>query len=182
MGAKIHAMIKKVKNKASLVLLLLTLIAVLFLHVEWTTSENGTLLVVDNQEIDLVGAMRNEWIRLTRSCSAVSQLEPTHTKYQIAESLIKNYSPPNSESAKIASAWSAADWTLVEVEFSDLLPAVVLIQTKEGHSLIVPEAVWSGYTKPWKSAPFIRKYISKNRSAMPAALTDCFEPQSQSFK
>ena len=103
LGAKMHAMIKKAKNKASLVLLLLTLISVIFLHVEWATSENGTLLVVDNQEIDLVGAMTNQWIRLTRNCTAVSQLQPTDAKYQRAKSLIKNYSPPNSESAQIAS-------------------------------------------------------------------------------
>ena len=181
LGAKMHAMIKKAKNKASLVLLLLTLTSVIFLHVEWTTSENGTLLVVDNQEIDLVGAMTNQWIRLTRNCAAVSQLQPTDAKYQRAKLLIKNYSPPNSESAQIAGAWTAGEWTLIEVEFTELLPAVVLIQTKENHSFIVPDAVWSGYTKPWKSAPFIRQYISKNRSDMPTALTDCFEPQSLSF-
>ena len=115
------------------------------------------------------------------NCAAVSQLQPTDAKYQRAKLLIKNYSPPNSESAQIASAWTAGEWTLIEVEFTDLLPAVVLIQTKENHSFIVQDAVWSGYTKPWKSAPFIRQYISKNRSDMPTALTDCFEPQSLSF-
>ena len=46
-------------------------------------------------------------------------------------------------SAMIAGAWTVDTWTLVEFEFTDLLPAVVLIQTKEGKSFIVPTAVWS---------------------------------------
>jgi hypothetical protein len=82
----------------------------------------------------------------------------------------------------IASAWSADTWTLVEVEFAGLLPAVVIIQTKENQSFVLANAVWSGYTKPWKSAPFIRKYISSNAHGAPPALINCFEPQSQSFK
>ena len=70
----------------------------------------------------------------------------------------------------IAGAWTVDAWTLVEVEFTDQLPAVVLIQTKEGKSFIVPTAVWSGYTKQWKSAPCIRKYITNNSSKVPLAL------------
>ena len=85
-------------------------------------------------------------------------------------------------SAMIAGAWTVDAWTLVEVEFTDLLPAVVLIQTKEGKSFIVPTTVWSGYTKPWKSAPYIRKYIFNNAPGMPPALTNSFEPQSESFQ
>lgn len=169
-------------KKAQLALLLSTLIAVLFLHIEWVTNENGTLLVVDNQEIDLIGSIKNQWNRTTRRCSSVTRLLPQEEKYQKAKFLIENYSPPQSKFATIASAWSADRWTLVEVEFTDLLPAVVIIQTKGDQQLIVPNAVWSGYTKPWKSAPYIRKYISSNAPDMPPALTNCFEPQSQSFQ
>jgi hypothetical protein len=140
------------------------------------------LLVVDNQEFDFIGSIHNQWNRYTRSCNSVTRLSPSEEKYQIVQSLIENYSPPNSKFASIASAWSADAWTLVEVEFSDLLPAIVLIQTKGDQHFIVPNAVWSGYTKPWKSAPYIRKYIFNNAPGMPPALTNCFEPQSESFK
>lgn len=170
------------KKKTSVALLSATLIAVFFLHLEWTTTDNATMLVVDNQEIDFLGAMNNQWNRLTRSCHGVARLTPSEEKYQIAQSLIENYSPPQSTTARIASAWSADAWTLVEVEFTELLPAVVLIRTKENKSSIVPHAIWSGYTKPWKSAPYIRKYISIHGDGVPAALTDCFEPQSHSFQ
>ena len=170
------------KKKAPVALLLATLVAVLFLHIEWITTENGTLLVLDNQEIDFFGSINNQWNRYTRSCNSVTRLSPSEEKYQIAQSLIENYSPPQSKFVTIASAWSANTWTLVEVEFTNLLPAVVLIQTKGDQHFIVPNAVWSGYTKPWKSAPFIRKYVLSNAPGMPPALTNCFEPQSQSFQ
>ena len=170
------------QKKAPAALLMATLIAVFFVHIGLTTTENGTLLVVDNQEIDFLGSVNNKWNRFTRNCNAVSRLSPNEERYQIAQSLIQNYSPPDSKSAMIASAWSADTWTLVEVEFAGLLPAVVIIQTKENQSFVLANSVWSGYTKPWKSAPFIRKYISSNAHGAPPALISCFEPQSQSFK
>ena len=169
------------KKQSYLVLLALTLLAVVSIHVHWTTNENGTLLVIDNQPIDFLGAINNQWNRVTRTCSAVTRLSPKDTKYQIAEILIKNYSPPSSQTAAIAAAWSMESWTLVEVEFQDLLPAVVLIQTTDNQTHIVPNAVWSGYTKPWVAAPYIRNYMEQQVSKMPIALIRCFDPQSQSF-
>ena len=170
------------KKKALVALLSASLVAVFFLHIEWTSTENGILLIIDGREIDFFGTVNNQVNRLTRSCNAVTRLTPSQEKYYIALSLIKNYSPPNSMSAMIASAWTVESWTLVEVEFADLLPAVVLIQTNENQSYIVPNAVWSGYTIPWKSAPYIRQYISRNGVGVPQSLTECFEPKSQSFQ
>ena len=171
------------QKKAPAALLMVTLIAVFFLHIGLTTTENGTLLVLDNQEFDFLGTVNNKWNRITRNCNAVSRLSPHEEKYQIAQSLIENYSPPHSKSVMISSAWSADTWTLAEVEFADLLPAVVIIQTEANQSSILANAVWSGYTKPWKSAPFIRKYISSHaHDGAPPALISCFEPQSESFK
>ena len=169
------------KKNVYLVLLAVTLLAVISIHVHWTKTENGTLLVIDNKPVDLLGAIHNQWNRVSRTCSAVTRLSPKDTKYQIAETLIKNYSPPSSQTAVVAGAWSMESWTLVEVEFQDLLPAVVLIQTTENQTLIVPNAVWSGYTQPWAAAPYIRNYIEQQVPEMPVALTRCFDPQSQSF-
>lgn len=169
------------KRNAYLALLTVTLLAVISIHVDWTTNENGTLLFIDNKPIDFLGAINNQWNRVSRTCNAVTRLSPKDEKYQITESLIKNYSPPSSQTAVIAGVWSMESWTLVEVEFKDLLPAVVLIQTTDRQPLIVPKAVWSGYTQPWTAAPYIRNYIEQQVPQMPVALTRCFDPQSQSF-
>jgi hypothetical protein len=82
------------KKKAYLALLAVTLLAVISIHVHWTTNENGSLLVIDNKPVDLLGAVNNQWNRITRTCSAVTRLSPKEEKYQVAELLIRNYSPP----------------------------------------------------------------------------------------
>lgn len=169
------------KRNAYLTLLVLTLLAVISIHVHWTTNENGTLLFIDNKPVDFLGAINNRWNRVSRTCNGVTRLSPKDEKYQIAESLIRNYSPPSSQTAVIAAVWAMESWTLVEVEFKDLLPAVVLIQTTNSQPFIVPHAVWSGYTQPWTAAPYIRNYIEQQAPQMPVALTRCFDPQSQSF-
>ena len=168
-------------KKAYLVLLAVTFLAVVSIHIQWTTDENGTLMVIDNKPVDFLGDINNQWNKATRTCSAVTRLSPSDEKHQIAQSLIRNYSPPNSKAAVIAGAWSMESWTLVEVEFQDLLPSVVLIQTTDNQTNIVPNAVWSGFTQPWVAAPFIRNYIEQQVPQMPVALTRCFDPQSQSF-
>ena len=169
------------KKNAYLALLAVTLLAVISIHVHWTTNENGTLLFIDNKPVDFLGAINNQWNRVARTCSAVTRLSPHEEKYQTAQSLIRNYSPPSSQTAVIASAWALESWTLVEVEFQDLLPAVVLIQTTDNQTQIVPNAVWSGYTQHWKAAPYIRNYIEQQVPQMPVSLTRCFDAQSQSF-
>jgi hypothetical protein len=169
------------KKKAYLALLAVTLLAVISIHVHWTKNENGTLLVIDNKPVDFLGAINNQWNRVTRTCSAVTRLSPQDEKYQIAELLIRNYSPPSSQTAVIAGAWAMESWILVEVEFQDLLPAVVLIQSTNNQTRIVPNAVWSGYTQPWTAAPYIRNYIEQQVPQLPVSLTRCFDAQSQSF-
>lgn len=70
---------------------------------------------------------------------------------------------------------------MVEVEFKNLLPAVVLIQNANSAPSPLAEGIWSGYTNPHKSAPFVRDYLSHQVDAIPAQLINCFDPQSKSF-
>lgn len=170
------------QKKTSLAILCATVLCVVYLHVEWVPADNGSLLVIDGRKIDLLGIADNRWNQITRNCDALVRLAPSDDKYQTALSLIKEYSPPDSVSAKIASAWTLGSWTLVEVEFEELLPAVVMIRASENESFIVPSAIWSGYTVPWKSAPYIRRYLSQQAPEAPKSLTNCFDPQSSSFK
>jgi len=58
---------------------------------------------------------------------------------------------------------------------------VVLIQNANSAPSIFAEGIWSGYTNPHKSAPFIRDYLSNQVEALPAQLLNCFDPQSKSF-
>ena len=170
------------KKQVSITLLCLSLLVVTSIHVDLKHGENGKLLVLGEHPIDVVGIARNQWNNLTRNCDSVQKLSSDQATYKLAKGLVQSYSPPSSESAQIASAWSIDGWILAEVEFNELFPAVVLIKNTGANAYIVPQAVWSGYTKPWKAAPHIRQYLARQAKEMPIELLNCFDPESHSFR
>ena len=170
------------KKRTSASVLLLVLLAVVASHLGWTARDNGTLLVLDGREIDIGGIASERWTQMTRNCQGVVRLQPADQTYQITRRLIGEYSPPHSASVQLAGIWAMDQWVVAEAEFADLLPAVVLVDFSGAQPKIISNAVWSGYTKPWKAAPFIRDYLARQVPDLPLALTTCFDPQSLSFK
>jgi hypothetical protein len=171
------------KKKVAWTVLGLVLVGVVASHVSWEGKDNGYLLVLDGRDIDVLGRLRNARNSALRNCERVSFLTAQDPRYAEVKRTIQAYSPPQSGSAKLAGVWATGDWRLAEVEFDQLLPAVVLMHAHNGTNTIVPNAVWSGYTQPWKAAPHIRRYLAlQTGTAVPTDLYDCFEPQSESFK
>ncbi|MFM7697263.1 MAG: hypothetical protein ACKO69_07515 [Limnohabitans sp.] len=169
------------RQKTQLIALAMVLVALLTSHINWIKDDLGYLLTIDGKPFDLIGNLKNKVTKATRNCESVVRVLPAQQKYQIAQNLINDYSPPDSRQSQIASVWSKDSWLLVEVEFINLLPAVVLIQNANSAPSILAEGIWSGYTNPHKSAPFIRDYLSHQAKAIPAQLINCFDPQSKSF-
>jgi hypothetical protein len=180
-----HLLAWKKKNamrlRKSLILLSIVSILVLSSHIGWIRDDLGVLLTVDERPIDIVGNIENQLNQLSRTCVSVKRLTTEDNKYQLAQSLIDSYSPPDSRFSSIASVWSMGTWLLAEVEFKELLPAVVLIQNADADAAIVPDAVWSGYTQPYLPAPFIRKFLIQQLASPPLELINCFDPQSNAF-
>ena len=170
------------KPSVSIPLLILVICAVTLTHISAVETQEGTLILLDGRKVDGFGYIKNQWTSKTRNCENISKLQPEDASYREAEKLIRTYSPPGSQSAKIASAWATGPWVLIEVEFDVLLPAVVTLRKVDGKLTIVPQGIWSGYTQPWLAGPFIRNYLSKQTPEMPTSLLDCFDPQSKSFK
>jgi hypothetical protein len=171
------------KKKVAWTMLVLVLLGVVASHVSWEEKDNGYLLVLDGREVDFLGQLGNVGNRVRRNCERVSFLSPQDPRYEDVKTTIQAYSPPQSGSAKLAGVWATGDWRLAEVEFDQLLPAVVLMHSQNGTNTIVPNAVWSGYTQPWKAAPHIRRYLAlQGGASVPTDLYDCFEPQSESFQ
>jgi hypothetical protein len=168
--------------RQSLILLAIASVFVLSSHISWIRDDLGFLLTIDERPVDVVGHFDDLLNKLTRNCGTVRRLSISDKEYQLALSLIDEYSPPDSRLSTIASVWSMGPWLLAEVEFQALLPAVVLIQRTDGDAFILPDAIWSGYTNPHLPAPFIRKYLVQKTDTPPLALIHCFEPQSHSFK
>jgi hypothetical protein len=169
------------RQKVAAPLLALVLFGLVLTHVQLQPTEQGTLVSIDGREVDLWGAIKNQWNTQTRNCKHVIKLSDEASAFTQAKSLIQAYSPPSSQSAQIASAWSAGSWMLIEVEFDTILPAVVTLKETQGEWSVVPNAIWSGLTHPWVAAPWIRNYLSKQAPDMPASLLACFTPHSKSF-
>ena len=169
------------KKRVALPLLLLVLVGVSASHLGIKSADNSHLLVLDGREIDVLGKIKNHWVAATTSCQAVAQLQASDPPYAEVLKQIQPYSPPSSQSARIASLWTMGAWTLAEVEFKDLVPSVVVLQTLNGKPQILPRAIWSGYTRPWVAAPFIRHYLASRAPEIPVTLLNCFKPQSRSF-
>ncbi len=169
------------KKRTSLWVLLLLIVAVAASHIGWAARDNGTVMVLDGREIDVAGIASNQWTHMTRNCSGVVRLQPVDKNYQITAKLIRDYSPPHSESVRLSGVVGMDKWVVAEAEFVDLLPAVVLVDFSGGEPKIVSNAVWSGYTKPWKAAPFIRDYLVRQVPGLPRSLAACFDPESHAF-
>ena len=78
-------------------------------------------MVLDGREIDVAGIAGDQWTQMTRNCSGVLRLRPVDKNYEMALSLIRAYSPPHSESVRLAGVWAMDHWVLAEAEFDDLL-------------------------------------------------------------
>ena len=171
----------KMKKKVALPLLAIVLIGVIASHISFKSADHSHLMVVDGIEIDVLGKIQNQWMAYTQNCDGVSQPQAGQESFQAVQIAIQSYSPPQSQSAQIASMWTLGEWTLAEVEFEALLPAVVTLQKISNEQKIVPRGIWSGYTKPWMAAPLIRTYLKTQVPEVPFKLLNCLIPRSKSF-
>ena len=169
-------------KKVSITLLLLLIPVVLLTHVSWSQKENGLMFNVDGRDVDFVGIIKNEWRMATNTCKTVTELKSEDQKLTMIKTAIQSYSPPDSIPIKVIYVWTSGTWAVAEVEFENLLPAVVAVKNLDTSATVVGDAIWSGMTAPWKSGPFIRAYLGQKAKDMPAELLKCFELQTSSFR
>jgi hypothetical protein len=169
------------KKKVALPLLLIVLVGVIASHISFKAADHSYLMVVDGREIDILGKIQNQWHSHTQNCKGVTEQKESEANFQAIHKAIQAYSPPQSQSAQIAGIWTLGTWSLAEVEFETLLPAVVTLQMNDIDPQIVPRGIWSGHTKPWMAAPLIRTYLKAQVPEVPKQLIQCFDPRSRSF-
>jgi len=165
------------KPHVALTALMATLIAVTLSHLEWVQADDGHLLMVDGRPLDAEGWLRNHVNNLRRNCKDVQVLQADDQRLPLALQALKNFSPPASLSARVAAASARSDWMLLEVEFDDLQPAVVLMQKNGAAWLVEQRGIWSGQTHPWLAATHIRAYLARQVASAPADLLACFDPK-----
>jgi hypothetical protein len=165
------------KRHVALTVLALTALCVALSHLRWMPTDNGHLLAIDGRAVDVQGWLADTSNRLRRDCTAVHTLSEQDVLHAQALAAVRAYSPPASRSARLQAARRAGPWLLVEVQFDDLLPSVVLMRAVAGRLQIEPQGIWIGQTHPWRSAPLIRSYLARQVPSAPPELLACFEPQ-----
>ena len=169
------------KKKVALPLLVIVLTGVIASHLSIKAVDHSYLMIVSGIEVDVLGKIQNQWLSHTQNCKPVTQPNAGQAVFQSVHKAIQAYSPPQSQSAQIAGIWTLGKWSVAEVEFETLLPAVVTLQMKDSEQQIVPRGIWSGHTKPWLAAPLIRTYLKTQVHEIPSQLIHCFDPRSKSF-
>ena len=160
--------------------LLLALAAVLFLGsvFGFRRADDGWLLVAGGTEIDVAGSLATAWTRHARDCRAVITLGPGEPMHERAAAALRAYSPPDSESARVAGVLSLGNWRLVQASFDALEPVVVAV-FDDGRQPphVLPEAVWSGRTRPFDPGWRIRRFLGSRVPQVPVSLLECLEPE-----
>ena len=172
------------KKHVAITLLILTTLGVLKAHVGIEQQDGGYFLSYQGKKHDVLGAFLNQTNRLQRQCREVQPIDINTPTAMAALTAIQNFSPPDSQKARLLGLLRQDVWLLAELEFTMLNPAVVLMKTAPEPVTvsIVDGAIWSGTTAPWTSAPFIRRYISERAPQAPPELLDWFEPKGVLFK
>lgn len=191
-------------KRVSIPVLVLVSLGVFLSHVSWREKDNGYVVVVDEREHDVLGMAQQQWVQLKRNCTRIStfiapstqaQIEPAaqasnepwkgphagpqtsqQAVHHAVQQAVRSYSPPHSSSARVLKLWATEQWALAELAFDGLLPAVVLFKLSGEQAEIVPNAIWSGDTRPWLAVPLIRRYLKEQEPQAPAELLDCFGP------
>jgi hypothetical protein len=169
------------KKHVALTLLVLTTLGVLKAHVDVERQDGGYFLSFQGKKHDVLGAFLNQTNAVLRQCRAVQVVDVNSAEAGKALGAIQNFSPPDSQDARLLGLQQQGPWLLAEVEFSALNPAVVLLTNAADSTRIVEGAIWSGTTAPWHSATLIRRYIQDRAPQAPPALMDCFDPASALF-
>jgi hypothetical protein len=170
------------KKHVAITLLVLTTLGVLKAHVSIERQDGAYFLSYQGKKHDVLGAVLNQTNTLLRQCHSVQVIDVNSPQAEGALHAIQNFSPPDSQNARLLGLLQQGSWLLGEVEFSTLNPAVVLLTNAPQQVRVVEGAVWSGTTAPWHSASLIRRYISDRAPQAPAALLACFDPAGALFK
>jgi hypothetical protein len=167
------------KKYVALSLLAVTALGVIASHLEVQRYDDGYFLRIDGVPVDASGHASEALNRATRRCDAVAQRSPSDLSSDpsatAVKGLISDYSPPDSERLQLRQLLSLGPWFLAEVEFSDLQPAVILIEQNAQGLSIHNDSIWSGSTQPWVPGPWIRRYLRQRAPLAPPALWDCFD-------
>ena len=164
------------RRRAGLVVLMIVWLLLVVQHVRVQQQDNGWLLNVYESTLDVKGFAADQWVRALRLGSQCQALQVPHE--QTPEALIQaiyGYSPPDSSSARVLWLGVFQGWSVAELEFDLLSPAVIVLKQDEQGWHIPLTGIWSGHTHPWRASPLIRDFLSTRNPDVPKQLLHCWQ-------
>ena len=119
------------KKHVALTLLVLTTLGVLKAHVDIERQDGGFFLTFQGKKHDVLGLVLNQGNTLGRQCHDVRQIDPSSPLAARALGAVQDFSPPDSQNARLLGLRQQDTWLLAELEFTTLNPAVVLLHSEQ---------------------------------------------------
>jgi hypothetical protein len=164
------------RRRAGLVVLIIVWLLLVVQHVRVQQQDNGWLLNVYESTLDVKGFAADQWVRAMRLGSQCQALQVP--REQTPESLLQaiyGYSPPDSSSARVLWLGVFQGWSVAELEFDLLSPAVIVLKQDQQGWHIPLTGIWSGHTHPWRASPLIRDFLSTRNPDVPKQLLHCWQ-------
>lgn len=165
------------RRQVSLVVLIVLLLGLVFQHVRIQHQDHGWLLNVYESPLDIQGFVADQWTRVQRlaiNCSS-AQVPAEQVPITLLHA-IHGYSPPDSSSARVLWLGIEDGWSVAELEFDLLSPAVIVLQQDDEEGWHIPlTGIWSGHTHPWRPSPLIRNFLSTRNPQVPSKLLLCWQ-------
>jgi hypothetical protein len=157
----------------------IALVAIL-LEPKLVHKDQRWLLTINGEPIDVAGTAAEIWGRMVSDCSVVTSLSTDTVEGRLSLELLRRYSPPDSESARLVRIDSARGWLFVEAGFETLPPVLALIRQDPLQPVTATiKAVWSGTSYPWRLVPFAAAFLSARAPDAPTELLLCAKPSFQ---
>jgi hypothetical protein len=151
----------------------LTALLVIDSHVDWVQQDGRQLLEINGKRWDLRGWVSERLLQTRRDCTPVSTWPPNSATARAVLPVIQLHSLPDSQSARWLQLKQLGDWSVAEVDFDTLQPALVVLRFQTGQWRVQDPAVWSGSTAPWHSGDFVRRYLRQQAPDLPQTLLAC---------
>ena len=160
------------KKHVALTVAVLTALLVLDSHIDLVQRDARMALQVNGRLHDVQGWWAETGNRVLRRCTAVQPPAPADAQALLGA--VRAYSPPDSQDGRLVQAWQLQRWAVAEVHFSRLKPTLVVLQ-QDADWRVLPQAVWSGSTAPWRVNDFVRRYLQRQAPEVPPALLACVD-------
>lgn len=156
---------------------LLLVLGWLLLQPRIESLDRQLLLKINGQPVDVLGVIEEGWGRMVSDCARVRDVTAEPASNRAVLEALRDYSLPDSLSARVVGIYSASEWRLVEATFDTLPPVLVLMRARPEPSPLAIEALWSGSTYPWRTGPFAGRFLRARVPEVPGELVRCVKPR-----